>query len=219
MLFATTMISPHTLKLAVVALFCSLLLSCKKDPPPSSGPTNYFLPPEVTQYFPAQAGDTLVYRDSISGEYNYFVCIRGGISKTNVTYDGRLMFTEESLLHSFTSTHIQHRGLWRYTSSWALYQDGRQEIFIYEGSDPMLRFPVRLGDSLHAGEGLVGYSILRAFYPSYTLDNKTFFDVYKIHRYAVTQRLHSEFCDYYLAKGKGIVAVREYKTNRLWVLQ
>jgi hypothetical protein len=201
-----------------VLLICSLLLSCKKDPPPSSGPTNYFLPPEVTQYFPAQAGDTLVYRDSISGEYDSLFCIRGGTVTTKVTYDGALMFTEESILHSYRAKHPNYPGLRRYTSSWALYQDGRQEIFMYEGSDPMLRFPVRLGDSLHAGEGLEGYSILRAFYPSYTVDNKTFFDVYHLFRFGVIAR-RSGACDYYLAKGKGIVAVREYKTNRLWVLQ
>lgn len=213
------MIIAKSIKIAPLTLMISLLLACKKDPPPVSGPTNYYLPPEVTQYFPAQAGDTLVYRDSISGEYDYFICIRGGVSKTNVTHNGSLMFTEESLLHSFTSTHIQHRKLWSYTSNWALYQDGRQEVFVYEGSDPLMRFPVRLGDSLHAGQGLIGYSIISAFYPSFTVDNKTFVDVYKLHRYAATARLHSEYCDYYLAKGKGIVAVREYKTNRLWVLQ
>lgn len=212
------MIITKSIKIATVALMISLLLACKKDPPPVSGPTNYYLPPEVTQYFPAQAGDTLVYRDSISGEYDYFICIRGGVNKTNVTYNGSLMFTEESLLHSFTSTQIQHRKLWRFTSSWALYQDGRQEVFVYEGSDPLMRFPVRLGDSLHAGEGLEGYSILRAFYPSFTVDNKTFFDVYHLFRYGVKARA-SGTCDYYFAKGKGIVAVREYKTNRLWVLQ
>lgn len=218
MLFATTMISPHTLKLAVVALFCSLLLSCKKDPPPSSGPTNYYLPPEVTQYFPAQAGDTLVYRDSISGEYDSLFCIRGGTVTTKVTYDGALMFTEESILHSYEAKHPDYPGLRRYTSSWALYQDGRQEIFMYEGSDPMLRFPVRLGDSLRRGEGLEGYSILRAFHPVIQIGNQSFQEVYHLYRFGVKARA-SGTCDYYLAKGKGIVAVREYKTNRLWVLQ
>lgn len=212
------MIIAKYMKIATMALMISLLLACKKDPPPVSGPTNYYLPPEVTQYFPAQAGDTLVYRDSISGEYDYFICIRGGVSKTNVTHNGSLMFTEESLLHSFTSTHIQHRKLWSYTSNWALYQDGRQEVFVYEGSDPLMRFPVRLGDSLRSGEGLEGYSIVRAFYPAIQIGNRSFNDVIHLYRYVVKARA-SGTCDYYFAQGKGIVAVREYKTNRLWVLQ
>jgi hypothetical protein len=213
------MIIAKSIKIAPLALMISLLLACKKDPPPVSGPTNYYLPPEVTQYFPAQAGDTLVYRDSISGEYDSLFCIRGGTVTTKVTYDDALLFTEESILHTYWAKHPSYPGLRRFTSSWALYQDGGQEVFVYEGSDPLMRFPVRLGDSLHAGQGLIGYSIISAFYPSFTVDNKTFVDVYKLHRYAVTARLHSEYCDYYLAKRKGIVAVREYKTNRLWVLQ
>jgi hypothetical protein len=39
------------------------------------------------------------------------------------------------------------------------------------------------------------------------------------HKCAVVFARKSGACDYYLAKGKGIVAVRAYKTNRLWVLQ
>jgi hypothetical protein len=199
-------------------LFMAILLSCKKDPPPQ-GPETHYLPQEVLDYFPAQTGDTLVYRDSISGQYDTLFCYRGGTLFVQSTYGGELMFTEEAIFHSFFGTHVNYPGIRRYTSRLSLHSDGSKEFYIREGGDRMMRFPIRLGDSLTNGEGLEGYSVIRAFYPTFVVDNQVFHDVYRLYRYAVAMRLHSEYCDYYMAKGKGIVAVREYKTNRLWVLQ
>jgi hypothetical protein len=198
-------------------LFMAILLSCKKDPP-TQGPETHNLPQEVLDYFPAQTGDTLVYRDSISGQYDTLRCIDGGTVFIKSTYDGELMFTEEAIIHSFFGTNFNYPGQRNYYSKLSLHNDGSKEFYIREGGDRMMRFPIRLGDSLTNGEGLEGYSVIRAFYPTFVVDNQVFHNVYHLYRHVVAMRRSGD-CDYYMAKGKGIVAVREYKTNRLWVLQ
>jgi hypothetical protein len=195
-----------------------LLSACTKTPPsyePGSFRT-YNLPLEAREYFPYQLGDTMVYHDSATGAIETAVCSESKFTYIKTMWQEDVLFEEEYFNIWFNRSPFMAPV--RYRSRMALYSDGRQEFIVTEDTgDRFLRFPLIIGDSLSNGSR-PGSSVIRSFYPSLTIHDKTFEDVYLIARKLVRVRQGSD-CDYYIARHKGIVAIREYQTNRLWVLQ
>ena len=204
-------------KLPALGLLLLLFVgACKPDPPVGQRHPTYYLPPEVKQYFFHNAGDTLVYRDSIAGWYDTVVCVRGGYLM-QVSMIGDVVLDEEEVTQQ-TFRHNHYSKTFYYRSRVLFKPDGSAVCDITEnGSDILMRFPLVVGDSLPESLS-VGYSIVKAFYPILTIDNKVFSDVYMLQRKVVQCRSSGD-ADYYLAKNKGIVAIRDYKDNKLWVLQ
>ncbi|MFN3530595.1 MAG: hypothetical protein ACK417_11790 [Bacteroidia bacterium] len=200
----------------VFVVFLLGLMSCQEDPPLPTTFETHYLPTEAKQLFFSNVGDTLIYRDSISGVYDTAFCTRGGYQLIKSTYDGHVLFEEEAIVQTYY--HTFHRKDFYYISRLLLFKDGRKYFDITEsGSDIFLRFPLTVGDSLPNG-GSVGYSKLSAFYPTIQIDGKLFSNVYLVKRKVVYARSAGD-ADYYLARGKGIIAIRDYKSNKLWVLQ
>ena len=203
-------------RIALLGLLMLGLVSCQEETPLPNTFETHNLPAEAKQLFFSNAGDTLVYRDSISGVYDTAFCIRGGYQRIKSTYDGHVLFEEEAIVQTYY--HTFHRKDFYYTSRLLLFKDGRKYFDITEsGSDIFLRFPLTVGDSL-PNDGSVGYSKLSAFYPTIQIDGKLFSNVYFVKRKVVKARSSGD-ADYYLARGKGIIAIRDYKANKLWVLQ
>lgn len=208
--------TPTLPKIKSVWLLLLLLVACKPEPPVGKKHPVYYLPPEVKQYFFHKAGDTLIYRDSITGWYDTAVCVRGGYAM-QISMIGDLVLDEEEVTQQ-TFRHDQYSKTFYYRSRVLFKPDGTAVCDITEnGSDILMRFPLVLGDSLPNGLS-VGHSIVKAFFPSIIIDGKEFRDVYMLQRRVVKCRA-SGSADYYLAKNKGIVAIRDYKDNKLWVLQ
>ena len=201
---------------ALGLLMLLFVVACKPDPPVGQRHPTYYLPPEVKQYFFHNAGDTLVYRDSIAGWYDTVVCEEGGYAM-QISMIGDVVLDEEEVTRQ-TFYHNHYSKSFYYRSRVLFKPDGSAVCDITEnGSDILMRFPLVVGDSLPNGLS-AGHSILQAFYPVMTIGAKEFRDVYKIKRRFLYSRMSQE-ADYYLAKNKGIVAIRDYTDNKLWVLQ
>ena len=201
---------------ALGLLLLLFLVACKPEPPVDTSYETHYLPAELKQYFFHNAGDTLVYRDSITGWYDTAVCVIGGYEFVKSTFKDRVLFEEEATFPTYdfklySKTFYYHTRL-RFTEG-----GGKVWEITENGSDILMRFPLVVGDSLPNGLS-VGHSILQAFYPVMTIGAKEFRDVYKIKRRFLHSRMSQE-ADYYLAKNKGIVAIRDYTDNKLWVLQ
>jgi hypothetical protein len=207
------------MKIKLISNLCLLvlLLACKKDPPPNSGAfKTYHLPHEVREYFPYQLGDTLVYRDSSTGAIETAICSESKFTYIKTMWQEDVLFEEEYFNIWFNRSPFMAPV--RYRSRLALYSDGRQEFIVTEHTgDRFIRFPLIIGDSLSNGSR-PGSSVIRSFHHSYTLHDKIFNDVYIIERKLVRVRNNSN-CDYFIARNKGIVGIREYLTNKLWILQ
>lgn len=203
-------------QIALIGLLMLGLVSCQEETPLPTTFETHYLPTEAKQLFFSNVGDTLIYKDSISGVYDTAFCIRGGYQLIKSTYDGHVLFEEEAISQSHY--HTFHRKDFYYKSRLLLFKDGRKYFDVTEsGSDIFLRFPLTLGDSLPNG-GSVGYSKLSAYYPTIEIGNRVFNNVYFVKRKVVDARSSGD-ADYYLSKGKGIIAIRDYKSNKLWVLQ
>lgn len=191
-------------------------MSCNKQPPDPVGYETVYLPPEARALFNATLGEVRIYKDSATGVYDTARCSRADFRFIKTVIGEQVLFEEEafsiSYLHSFYSTNFS------FSSRLALHSDGREYFYVSEkGQSYLLRFPLLMGDSINDGN-TSSYSVLKAFYPTIEIGNKTFENVYFIKRNAVPSRFRSD-ADYYIAKNRGIVAIREYKTNKLWILQ
>lgn len=200
----------------LLVLFTLFFVSCNKQPPEPTGYRTIYLPPEARELFNATLGEVRIYQDSATGVHDTARCIRADYRYIKTVIGEKVLFEEEafniSYLHSFYRTNFY------YSTRLALHSDGREYFYVSEkGQSYLLRFPLVVGDSI--SDGITSsYSVLKAYYPSIEIGNKTFEQVYFIKRYGVPSRFRSD-ADYYLAKNRGIVAIREYKTNKLWILQ
>lgn len=204
-------------------LLCVLLvaIACTKAPPPHDAPyVTYRLPQALLDYFSAEAGDTLVYRDSVSAILDTVICSRGGISMAGTVRGSYIFFKEEALFHSFSGTvspYLFGRGSLRnYSTRLSFSDQGRQEYTITELGEGLVRFPFTIGAEIDNG-GQDDKTIVRAFYPALVVDGQEFYEVYHVEVKGHSERRSD--CDYYIAKGKGIAAIREHANNRLWVRQ
>lgn len=192
------------------------VMACTKSPPPHDAPyVTHYLPPEVEAYFPMKLGDTLVYKDSASGMIDQVVCSKWQKMMIKTVANNYVFFEEEAVFQTGTANYPYLN--YRHYSTRLGRKTGGQTLFYYrENYDHIMAFPVEVGDTIdyHYPSG---YNIVAGFYPSITLNNQTFHDVYHVWLQKVSFR--SSACDYYIARGKGIVAIRELKHNRLWVLQ
>ena len=177
----------------MIAVFAVLVVSCYKESTDQSSYRTIYLPSEARELFNATLGEVRIYQDSATGLHDTARCHRARYDFIKTAIGDKVLFEEEefsiSYDHSFYRTNFSY----------------------------LLRFPLVLGDSI--SDGLTSsYSVLQAYYPSIEIGNKTFGQVYLIKRKWVPSRFNSD-ADYYLAKNRGIVAIREYKTNKLWILQ
>ena len=199
-----------------IALFIVFFTSCNKQPPDPGGYDTFYFPPEVSEFFSGTVGEERIYRDSATGVYDTARCeyVRHNFIKS--TFKESVLFEEESFSYSFYHTYYRYD--FNYISRLARSSDGTHSFYVTENGEAyLLRFPLVIGDSINNGY-TSSYSVLKAYYPTIEIGNKTFENVYFFKRNAMTARFGSD-ADYYLAKNRGIVAIREYKSNKLWILQ
>lgn len=203
-------------KSAFLVLFVALFVACDKEPPAPGGYETIYLPHEARALFNATLGEVRIYKDSATGVYDTARCTKANFYFIKTRIDDQILFEEEAFDVDFF--HTYYRTSFYYYTRLALHSDGREYFYVSEkGEAYLLRFPLVLGDSISDGN-TSSYSVLKAFYPTLEIGNKTFENVYFIKRNAMSARFGSD-ADYYIARNKGIVAIREYKTNKLWILQ
>ena len=201
---------------SIIAVFAVFVVSCNKKPSDPNDYKTYHFPPEVRELFNDTLGEVRIYRDSASGVYDTATCDYARHRFIKSTFGEMVLFEEESFAYHYFHSH--YRTGFYYLSRLAVHDDGRQYFYISEsGQAYLLRFPLVIGDSISDGHSS-SHSVLKAFYPSVVIGNKVFENVYFFKRNKMTARMGSD-ADYYLAKNRGIVAIREYKTNKLWILQ
>lgn len=200
----------------MIAVFAVLVVSCYKEPTDPSSYRTIYLPSEARELFNATLGEVRIYQDSATGVHDTARCHRARYDFIKTAIGDKVLFEEEEF--SISYDHSFYRTNFSYSTRLALHSDGREYFYVSEkGQSYLLRFPLIVGDSI--SDGITSsYSVLKAYYPSIEIGNKTFEQVYFIKRYGVPSRFRSD-ADYYLAKNRGIVAIREYKTNKLWILQ
>lgn len=204
------------LKRAFVVLFIVLFVACNKQPPAPGGFETIYLPQEARALFNATLGEVRIYKDSATGVYDTARCTDAKFYFIKTRIGDQILFEEEAFIVHFL--HSFYRTNFYYSTRLALHSDGREYFYVSEkGQSYLLRFPLVLGDSISDGN-TSSYSVLKAFYPTLEIGNKTFENVYFIKRNGVPARFRSD-ADYYIARNRGIVAIREYKSNKLWILQ
>jgi len=206
---------PYT---CLLAICCSMLIftACKREPIAPDDYQTFHLPALANEIFSPYLNEVRIYRDSASGVYDTAICYRVDRGFIKSTYGDKVLFEEEYF--SMNYYHSYYSNVFYYSSRLAIHSDNEMYFNISEnGQAYLMRFPLVVGDSISNGNTST-YSVLKAFYPNIVIGDKVLEDVYFIKLNNMSSRMGSD-ADYYFAKNRGIVAIREYQTNKLWVLQ
>jgi hypothetical protein len=206
-----------------VALVGLLTFGCKKDNSSSPVPPRkemFHLPQDTYDFFNYQVGERRVYFDSLSGERDTLTCEEVDRYILRNMWGDTFLFDEEAFKIKFRSS---KDGLfYTYKSKLLLSSAGREEFLIEEvvipwGNSYLATLPFNVGkqiEDIHSG----GTAKVNSFTSQITISGITFLDVYQLTSSIVNSRIGATV-DYYFARNKGLVAIKNYKTNKLWVLQ
>ena len=160
-----------------------------------------------------------MYFDSLSGERDTLTCVEVDRYILRNMWGDTFLFNEEAFKIKFSSKD----GLfYTYKSKLLLSNNGREDFIIEEsvipwGNSILATLPFNVGkqmEDIHSG----GTAKVQSFTSQITISGITFLDVYHLANSIVKSR-NGATVDYYFARNKGLVAIKNYKTNKLWVLQ
>lgn len=193
-------------------------VACNKD---DREVKTYYLPQEIHDYFKLPVGTVRVFRDSATGITDTVRTIESSINIWSATYGpdpDAIVWRDEKFYQKNRHTYDPH--IESISTEIRIRKNGEYYFVVSEtdyGTSTLTKVPWQVGDTIE-DNWLGGKSEVVHFYSIIELAGKTYTDVYHIRRTNAVSKNKATLDNYY-ARNKGLVVCKNYKTNRVWVLQ